>query len=39
MGVEAVIPPKRNHVARHEYDRRTYKRQHLVESAFMRLDR
>jgi transposase len=36
-GMEPVIPPKRNRVARRAYDKHTYKVRHLVENAFRKL--
>jgi len=39
MGMEIVIPPKRNRVEQREYDKDLYKLRHLVENAFLMLKR
>lgn len=38
-GMEPVIPPKRNRASKRDFDRRLYKQRHLVENAFMHLNR
>jgi transposase len=35
MGMEVVIPPKKNRKDQREYDKDLYKLRHLVENAFM----
>jgi len=37
MGIEVVIPPKKNRVHQREYDAFLYKYRHLVENAFLKL--
>jgi transposase len=37
MGMEIVIPPKRNRKEQRNYDRDLYKLRHLVENAFLML--
>ena len=37
LGMEAVIPPKRNRKEKREYDRALYKLRHLVENGFLEL--
>jgi len=39
MGIEVVIPPKKNRVEQREYDEFLYKYRHLVENAFLKLKR
>ncbi len=39
MGIEVVIPPKKNRVDQREYDHFLYKHRHLVENAFLKLKR
>jgi len=39
MGMEIVIPPKRNRREPREYDKELYKLRHLVENAFLVLKR
>ena len=37
MGMEIVIPPKKNRIDQREYDKDLYKLRHLVENAFLML--
>jgi transposase len=37
MGMQAVIPPKRNRKIQRDYDKDLYKLRHLVENAFLSL--
>ena len=37
MGMEVVIPPKKNRKDQREYDKYIYKLRHLVENAFLKL--
>ena len=37
MGMEVVIPPKKNRKEQREYDKDLYKLRHLVENAFLML--
>ena len=37
MGMEIVIPPKRNRKEQRDYDKDLYKLRHLVENAFLML--
>ena len=39
VGMEAVIPPKKNRMKQREYDRYLYRLRHLVENAFLHLKR
>jgi transposase len=39
QGMEPVIPPKRNRKVQREYDEELYKLRHLVENAFLYLNR
>ena len=39
MGIEIVIPPKKNRLDQREYDEFLYKYRHLVENAFLKLKR
>jgi transposase len=39
LGIEIVIPPKKNRLAQREYDEFLYKHRHLVENAFLKLKR
>ena len=39
MGIEVVIPPKKNRIEQREYDESLYKHRHLVENAFLKLKR
>jgi len=39
MGIEVVIPPKKNRLKQREYDAFLYKHRHLVENAFLKLKR
>ena len=39
MGIEVVIPPKKNRIVQREYDAFLYKYRHLVENAFLQLKR
>ena len=39
MGMEIVIPPKKNRLEQREYDEFLYKHRHLVENAFLKLKR
>jgi Transposase and inactivated derivatives len=39
MGMQVVIPPKRNRKHQREYDEHLYKVRHLVENAFLHLKR
>jgi transposase len=39
QGMEPVIPPKKNRIAKREYDEELYKSRHLVENAFLHLKR
>jgi transposase len=39
MGMQVVIPPKRNRRHQREYDKYLYKVRHLVENAFLHLKR
>ena len=39
MGIEVVIPPKKNRKEAREYDTHLYKLRHLVENAFLILKR
>ena len=39
MGMQVVIPPKRNRKHQREYDEYLYKVRHLVENAFLHLKR
>jgi transposase len=39
LGIEAVIPPKKNRKEQRDYDRYLYKLRHLVENAFLHLKR
>ena len=39
LGMEIVIPPKRNRKEKREYDKEIYKFRHLVENAFLNLKR
>jgi len=39
MGIEVVIPPKKNRLEQREYDKSLYKYRHLVENAFLKLKR
>ena len=37
MGMEIVIPPKKNRIEQRDYDKDLYKLRHLVENAFLKL--
>ena len=37
LGMEIVIPPKKNRIEQREYDKDLYKLRHLVENAFLKL--
>ena len=37
MGMEIVIPPKKNRIEQRDYDKDVYKLRHLVENAFLKL--
>ena len=37
MGMEIVIPPKKNRIEQREYDKDLYKLRHIVENAFLML--
>ena len=37
MGMEVVIPPKKNRKEQREYDEELYKLRHLLENAFLKL--
>lgn len=39
VGMEAVIPPRKNRKIQREYDKELYKLRHLVENAFLELKR
>ena len=39
MGIEIVIPPKKNRLDQRVYDAFLYKYRHLVENAFLKLKR
>jgi transposase len=39
MGIQIVIPPKKNRRKQREYDEFLYKYRHLVENAFLKLKR
>lgn len=39
MGIEVVVPPKRNRREQRTYDEFLYKYRHLVENAFLKLKR
>ena len=39
LGMEIVIPPKKNRVEQREYDKYLYRYRHLVENAFNNLKR
>jgi len=39
MGMEIVIPPKKNRKVQRDYDKALYKLRHLVENAFLALKR
>jgi len=39
VGMQVVIPPKKNRVEQREYDEYIYKLRHLVENAFLKLKR
>ena len=39
LGMEAVIPPKKNRKEQRDYDHHLYKLRHLVENAFLHLKR
>lgn len=39
MGIEVVIPPKKNRIDQRDYDESLYKYRHLVENAFLKLKR
>jgi len=39
LGMQVVIPPKRNRKEQREYDEYLYKLRHLVENAFLHLKR
>ncbi|MDR0701028.1 MAG: IS5/IS1182 family transposase, partial [Azoarcus sp.] len=39
VGMQVIIPPKKNRKVRREYDRHLYRRRHLVENAFLHLKR
>jgi len=39
MGIEIVIPPKKNRLEQREYDKFLYRYRHLVENAFLKLKR
>jgi transposase len=39
LGIEPVIPSKKNRKAQRDYDRYLYKLRHLVENAFLHLKR
>ena len=39
MGIEVVIPPRKNRLDQREYDAFLYKYRHLVENAFLKLKR
>ena len=39
MGIELVIPPKKNRIKQRDYDKFLYKYRHLVENAFLKLKR
>ena len=39
MGMQVVIPPKRNRKYQRDYDKYLYKIRHLVENAFLHLKR
>ena len=38
-GMQLIIPPKRNRKVQREYDEHLYKLRHLVENAFLHLNR
>jgi len=38
-GMKTVIPPKKNRVVQHEYDKELYKLRHLIENAILKLKR
>lgn len=37
MGIEIVIPPKKNRLEQREFDEFLYKYRHLIENAFLKL--
>jgi transposase len=37
MGMEVVIPPKKNRIEQRDYDKDLYKNRHLVENTFLML--
>ena len=37
LGIEPVIPPKKNRIVQREYDKHLYRLRHLVENAFLKL--
>jgi transposase len=39
LGMQAVIPPKKNRVQQREFDKEIYRLRHLVENAFLHLKR
>ena len=39
LGIEIVIPPKKNRLVQRKYDEALYKHRHLVENAFLKLKR
>lgn len=39
MGIEVVIPPKKNRIEQRAYDKDLYMYRHLVENAFLKLKR
>ena len=39
MGMQVVIPPKKNRLDQREYDEHLYKLRHLIENAFLMLKR
>jgi len=39
MGMEVVIPPKKNRIVQRDYDQYLYGLRHLVENAFLHLKR
>ena len=39
LGMQAVIPPRKNRNTQRDYDRYLYRQRHLVENAFLHLKR
>jgi transposase len=39
VGMQVVIPPKKNRKVQREYDKHLYRQRHLIENAFLHLKR